>query len=149
MTTKASDAVKDAKEQAKEDEKAREEAVEEEQTRTEIDAAFHEDVAKASEKRNKALAKLDKKAGRGGNIAEIAWNETKAEEDPVYASTAFDHRNKLNAAVDAIRTSGNADIVGLEAFEARVVELLKEEKEAVGTPTRVAADAKANASAGK
>jgi hypothetical protein len=124
-----------------------EEAAKLEAKENEINAEFREDVAKAVEKRDKALAKLPRK--RGANTAEIAWNETKAEDDPAYNAIASDYRQKLDTVVQAIRETGNADVVGLEAFEERVKELLAEEKEAEGTPTKVAAKAKANAAKGK
>lgn len=146
----SSDAVKEAKAARDEAVDNAQEAAEAEQTRAQIDADFRADVAKASEKRDKALAKLDKKTGgTGGNIDEIAWNETKAEDDPVYNALAPDHRQKLRAVTDAVRSTGNADVVGLEAYEARIVELLADEKAAAGTPTAVAAAAKANLEKGK
>lgn len=145
MTDKSTDAVKDAKEAREEAVEAAADTAKDEQKRNEIDAQFREDVAKAAEKRDKALAKLSRKPGHGGNIAEIAWNDTKAEEDPPYNAITADHRHKLDVVVDAVRTTGNADVAGLELFEARVVELLAEEKAATGTVTPVAAAAKANA----
>ena len=113
--------------------------------RNAADAQFREDVAKAAEKRDKALAKLP----GSGNIAEEAWNSTKADEDPAYNAVAADHRAKLDTAVQTIRETGNADIVGLEAFEEKVKELLADEKEAEGTPSKVPAKAKEQATAGK
>lgn len=136
-----------ATEMAKDAIKAADEAAKTEQKRNEIDAEFREDVHKAAEKRDKALAKLPRAAT--ANIAETAWNDTKAEDDPDYANTAADHRRKLDTAVQAIRESGNADIAGLEAFEERVKELLAEEAEAEGTPSKVPAAAKAHAEKGK
>lgn len=124
-------------------------AAKDEAKRNEIDAEFRDAVNKASEKRTKALAKLDSKRGPGANIAEIAWNETKADEDPVYGDTTGEHRNKLAEVVRAVRETGNADVVGLEAFEARVAELLAEVKEAAGTPSKVPAEAKKNVDKGK
>lgn len=118
--------------------KAAEEGAKEEAKRAEIDAKFRDDVRKAAEHRDKALAKLP----RTGNIAEIAWNETKAEEDPEYNAVAGDFRQKLDTVVQAVRQTGNADVVGLEAFEEKVKELLAEEKEAEGTPSKTAAAAK-------
>lgn len=115
------------------------EAAKTEQKRTDIDAKFREDVRKAAEHRDKALAKLP----RSGNIAEIAWNETKAEGDPEYRDVAGDHRLKLDNVVQAVRETGNADVAGLEAFEEKVKELLAEEKEAEGTASKTAAAAKA------
>lgn len=129
-----------ATEMAKAADKAAEKAAETEQKRAEIDQQYRDDVAKAGEKRAKALAKLP---AHRGNIAEVAWDETKREEDPLYNAVAPDHRAKLDTAVQTIRESGNADIVGLEAFEERVKELLAEEAEAEGTPSKVAAAAKA------
>lgn len=116
------------------------EAAKEEAKRTDIDATFREEVQKAADKRTKALAKLPSEKHR--NIAETAWNETKAKEDPEYKDTAPDHRAKLDTVVQAIRESGNADVVGLEAFEEKVRELLAEEAEAAGTPSKTAAAAK-------
>lgn len=124
---------------------AAKEGAEVEAKRNEIDADFREGVQKLQEKRDKALAKLP----RRGNIAEVAWNETKEEGDPPYNAVASDHRQKLDTIVQAVRETGNADVVGLEAFEERVKELLADEKEAEGTPTKVAAAAKANAEKGK
>lgn len=128
------------------------EAAKEEAKRTDIDAAFREDVRKAGEKRDKALAKLP--SSKRGNIAETAWNDTKTDEDVPYNETAADFRARLDTVVQAVRETGNADVVGLEAFEERVKELLDEEKEAEGTPSKVAAAAKeapdkATAKAGK
>lgn len=91
--------------------------------RNAADAQFREDVAKAVEKRDKALAKLP----GGGNVAETAWNETKADEDPAYNAVASDFRGKLDAAVRSITETKSAGIAGLEAFEARVKELLAKE----------------------
>lgn len=125
------------------------EAAEVQAKRNEIDAQFRADVAAAGEKRNKALAKLPAEPGKGANIAELAWNQTKADDDPDYANTAGDHRRKLDTVVQAIRESGNADVVGLEAFEERVKELLADEKEAEGTPSKVPAKAKEQAEKGK
>lgn len=116
------------------------EAAKEEAKRTDIDATFRDDVRKASEKRDKALAKLP--SSKHGNIAEVAWNETKTDEDPLYKDTVADHRAKLDTVVQAVRETGNADVVGLEAFEEKVKELLEEDKEAEGTPSKVAAAAK-------
>lgn len=100
---------------------------------TEADAAFREDVAKAADKRAKALAKLP---GYSGNLAEEAWNETKAEGDPEYKDLATDFRQKLDTAVTAIEQTGNADIVGLEEFERVVVRLIAKRKdELVTKPT--------------
>lgn len=114
----ASQRDKDAKLAAKEAEK-----------RQEIDAEFREDVRKAAEKRDKALSKL--KTGR--NLAEIAWNKTKAEEDPAYNAVDSTFRERLNTVVQTIRETGNADVVGLEAFEAEVKELVAEEGGPTGT----------------
>lgn len=123
------------------------EAAKEEAKRTEIDAAFRDDVRKATEKRDKALAKLP--SSKHGNIAETAWNETKGEDDPPYNETAADHRAKLDTVVQAVRETGNADVVGLEAFEERVRELLAEEAEAAGTPSKTPAEAKKQLEKGK
>jgi hypothetical protein len=114
-------------------EKAAEEAAERQNAINEADAAFREDVAKAAEKRDKAIAKATK--GMSTNVAEEAWNETKAEGDPEYRAVAADHRAKLDTVVEAIRTTGNADVVGLEAFEAKVVELLEKRGETPGEPS--------------
>lgn len=92
--------------------------------KAEIDKEFQDTVAKAAEERNAKLAKLP--ITPGTNIAEQAWNETKADEDPVYGACAFEHRAKLDTAVDSIKRSGSADIAGLEDFEVRVKELLAE-----------------------
>lgn len=123
------------------------EGAEAEAKRADIDTRFREDVNKAAEKRNKALSKLP--AERRKNIAETAWNETKAEDDPDFNAVTPDHRAKLNYTVQTVRETGNADIVGLEAFEAKVKELLADEKEAEGTPSGVPARAKAQATEGK
>ena len=137
-----------AAEKSKAAQKTAEESAKEQAKRAEIDKEFQDDVAKAAEKRTKALSKLSPKA-RGGNIAEIAWNDTKADEDPDFGSVDATHREKLNYVVQTIRETGNADVVGLEAFEERVKELLDEEKEAEGTPSKVPAKAKENAEKGK
>lgn len=123
------------------------EAAKEEAKRAEVDTTFREDVRKAAEKRDKVLAKLP--TTRRGNIAEVAWNETREDSDPVYADTAGDHRRKLDTVVQAVRETGNADVVGLEAFEEKVKELLAEEKEAEGTPSKMPAKAKENVEKGK
>lgn len=124
-----------------------EESAKVEAKRNEIDAQFRDDVAKAAEKRDKALAKLPRRGT--GNVAETAWNETKREEDPEYKNIAGEHRRKLDDVVNAVRETGNADVAGLEAFEERVKEVLAEEKEAEGTPSKTAAAAKANVDKGK
>lgn len=104
-------------------------AAKEAQIRQEADAEFREDVRKATEKRDKKLAKLT----LGVNIAEKAWNETKAEDDPPYNAISSDHRQRLDTVVQAVRETGNADVVGLEEFEARVLELVKEQGGPTGT----------------
>lgn len=154
MTTKPrdeadKDAARPAEQPAKatDTEKAATEAAKVAAKRNEIDAQFREDVRKAAEKRDKALEKFGPR--HGGNIAEIAWNETKADEDPKYGDAAADHRRKLDTVVQAVRASGNADVVGLEAFEERVKELLADEAEAAGTPSKTPATAKAIAEKGK
>lgn len=90
----------------------------------EADATYREDVKAAGEKRAKALAKVP----GTGNLAETAWANTKSDEDPAYNDLALDFRQKLDAVVDAVRTTGNAGVVGLEEFEAEVVKLLEAEK---------------------
>lgn len=92
--------------------------------RAEADAEFRETVQKAADKRAKRLAKLP----AGANVAEQAWNETKDELDPLYNAVTPDHKFKLDTAVDHIRRTGSADIAGLEAFEARVKELIADEE---------------------
>lgn len=116
--------------------KAREEAAKRTAALNEADATFREEVAKAAEKRDKARAK----AGAPLSIAERAWDETKSDDDPLYRETALTHRQKLDDVVAAVRTSGNADVVGLEEFEARVVELLAEEGATPGAGGLVVAD---------
>jgi hypothetical protein len=111
--------------------KAAEEAAEQRAAINEADADFREAVAKATEKRDKAIEKATK--GKSGNVAEIAWNETKSDDDPLYKDCAVDHRRKLDDIVTAVRQTGNADVVGLEDFEAKVVELLKDRGEEPGT----------------
>jgi hypothetical protein len=146
MSDKTSDQVKDAVKARDEAVEAAQESVEVEATRADIDRKFREDVAKAAEKRDKALAKLPN--APGANLDEIAWNETKADDDPVYAALVPDFKQKLHTVTEAVRATGNADVVGLEAYEARIVELLEDEKAAAGTVTPVAAAAKANAEKG-
>lgn len=102
--------------------KAAKEAAERKAAIDKADADFKEAVAKAAEARDKVLEKYPDL----GNVAEAAWNDTKLEEDPLYKDVAFTKREQLNAAVDTIKQTGNADIVGLEEFEKRAVELLKE-----------------------
>ena len=143
----SSEAVKDAKDARDEAIEKAQEATEAEQTRAQIDAKFREDIQKATEKRDKALAKLPN--APGANLDEVAWNETKADDDPLYNALTPDHRQKLRVVSDAVRSTGNADVVGLEAYEARIVELLADEKAAAGTVTPVAAAAKANLEKGK
>lgn len=104
-------------------------AAKEAQIRQEADAEFREDVRKATEKRDKKLAKLK----TGINIAEKAWNETKADDDPPYNAVSSDHKQKLDTIVQAVRETGNADVVGLEEFEARVKELVDEQGGPTGT----------------
>ncbi len=118
-TKKASD-VRNAADDAKKKATERAEGL------SKADAEFRDAVAKAAKKRADAIAKLP----GGGNIAETAWNETKADEDPEYNAVSSTFRAKLDDVVAAVRQTGNADVVGLEAFEARVVELLAE----AGTP---------------
>lgn len=144
---KASDAVKEAEKARDEAIEAAQETAEAEQTRAQIDAKFREDMHKAAEKRDKALAKLPN--APGANIDEIAWNETKLDDDPPYNALTPEHRQKLRVVTDAVRATGNADVVGLEAYEARIRELLEGEKAPAGTATPVAAAAKANAEKGK
>lgn len=107
---------------AKDKEESAQKAAKAAQERSEADTEFREAVQKAAEKRAKRLEKLG-----GTSIAEKAWNETKAEEDPPYAQVSGDFRQKLDAIVATIRETGNADVVGLEAFEERVKELVAEE----------------------
>lgn len=87
------------------------------------DAEFQDTVAKAADKRKKALDKFPDT----GNFAERAWNSTKADSDPVYDEVTPDFRRKLDTAVDAIRTTGSANIAGLEDFEVEVKKLLAAE----------------------
>lgn len=102
--------------------KAAEEARERETKRNEADTEFRETVRKAGEKRAKVYADTG-----AGNIAEQAWNDTRDEDtDPPYNEISFTKRQQLDAVVEALRTSGNADVVGLEEFEARAKELLVE-----------------------
>lgn len=61
-------------------------------------------------------------------IAALAWNETKAEEDPIFDLAA--HKLLLLTAAQSIFSTGSAGIQGLEAFEAHVVSQLKELAEA-------------------
>lgn len=130
MTT----ATKSAEEARSAADREMEEARERQARINEIDATFREEVKAAADRRAKALADLP---GYSTNFAETAWNETKAEDDPLYADVSPDFRRKLDTAVDSIRNTGSADIVGLEAFEARVKELIAEEKEEK-EPTAVA-----------
>lgn len=113
-------------------EKAAQKAAEDQAKRNQIEADFREDVAKAADKRAKALAKLDPASV---NVAEQAWNDTKPEGEPDYNGITSTKKAQLDLVVDAVRTSGNADVVGLEDFEARVAELLVERGE---TPGQVA-----------
>lgn len=116
--------------------KSAEEAAKKQAAVNEADAAFREDVRKAAEKR----AKAREKAGANDNIAERAWNETKAEDDPVYGECALDFRQKLDAVVEAVRNTGNADVVGLEKFEERARQLLAEQGGEPGSTALVPAD---------
>lgn len=118
-------------------EKLREEAAKNEAARAEADAKYREAVAKAGEERQKTLDKLPDSAG---NIAEVAWNDTKEEADPLYASCAALHRQKLDAALVAIEATGTAGIQGLEDYEARVLELLAERKIPIGGTALVPTD---------
>lgn len=104
--------------------KAAKEAAERKAAIDKADADFKAAVVKAAEAREKVLEKYPDL----GNVAEAAWNETKVEEDPPYKDVTLDKRQKLDSVVDTIKTTGNADVVGLEDFEARVIELLKERK---------------------
>lgn len=88
------------------------------------EAELQKTVEEASAKHQAVLAENP----APGSYAEIAWNDTKAEGDPLYAECTGDHRRKLDTAVDAITRTGRADIVGLEAFEARVKELIEAQK---------------------
>jgi hypothetical protein len=121
---------------------AREAAAEREQALAQADADFREDVAKAAAKRQKVLDKYPDQ----GNIAERAWNATKSEDDVEYKALAGEFKQKLDDVVTAVRETGNADVVGLEEFEAEVVRLLAELDVPTGTalvpsgPGREAAD---------
>lgn len=86
------------------------------------DTDFTAAVAKAAEVRNAAYAKFPD----AGNYAEVAWNATMADTDPLYRDTATTFRQKLDTAVDAIKTTGTAGIAGLEDFEVEVKRLLAE-----------------------
>lgn len=144
MTTNAIKAAEDRRSAA--DEK-KAEATERQAAINEIDATFREEVKAAADKRAAAMAELP---GESTNMAETAWNETKSEEDPLYADLAMDFRAKVDVAFDAIKTTGNADIAGLEDFEARVKELLAEEKEATEGETKTkAATGSSSAKSGK
>lgn len=103
-------------------EKAQKEALERRTAIAEADQDFRDAVKKAAEARDKVLEKYPDL----GNVAEAAWNETKAEEGPLYKDVALTFRFKLDSTVDTIKQTGNADEIGLEEFEKRVVELLKE-----------------------
>lgn len=103
-------------------EKAARESAERTAAINEADAEFREDVAKAAAKRDKAIAKF-----KSPNVAEQAWNETKSESDPDYNAVSGDFRQKLDNVVQSVKETGNADVVGLEEFEKRVVELLAEQ----------------------
>lgn len=120
MTT----ATKLASDTKKADEKAAKEATERTAAIAKIDADFREEVKAASDKRTKALLKYPDL----NNYAERAWNDTKSEEDATYAEVSLPYRQKLDAVVEAVKTTGNADVVGLEAFEERVRELIAAEK---------------------
>lgn len=115
--------------------KAAEKAAERTNAINEADATFKEEVAKAAEKRAKAIEKVD---GASTNLAEAAWDATKAEADPRYRDSAQSHRQKLDAAVVAIQQTGNADIVGLEEFEKEVKRLIAERGETIGEGALVA-----------
>lgn len=129
MTDKATESTK-ARNARDEADEAAAKTAEVQATRAEIDAQFRADIAKATEKRDKALAKLPDTPG--ANIEEVAWNDTKRDDDPPYNALAIEHRQKLHTAAEAVRATGSAGIVGLEAYEARVKELLEAEKVLVG-----------------
>lgn len=94
----------------------------------EADAKFTEAVAKAAADRKKVYDAYPD----SGNFAERSWNATKGDDDVPYDEVASTFRGKLDTAVDTIKATGNADIAGLEDFEAEVVRLLKEANEPVG-----------------
>lgn len=81
-----------------------------------IESQFQSDMQDALNKRNKALAKFP-----SDNLAEEAWNQTKAKEDPVYAECAMNHREKLDTHADSAIKSGLAE----SEFEKKVLELHK------------------------
>jgi hypothetical protein len=118
---------------------------------TEADTAFHADVAKAAEKRDKVYADYPDKS----NLAEMAWNATKTDDDPLYKDVVGDFRRKLDFAAETVRATGNADIAGLEAFEAEIKRLLTDLDIPTGTAlvpaaaTEVAAEDAADTAAGK
>lgn len=95
----------------------------------EADAKLAEAFAKAIEARDKVYAEWPD----ANNFAEIAWNNTKVDEDPLYKDVASPFRAKLDDAAATIRTTGNADIVGLEDFEVEVKRLLEESEIPVGS----------------
>lgn len=115
--TKATKTPKGDKEQA-----ALEASAERTAALAEADSEFKDAVAKAGEARKKVLDAYPD----AGNIAERAWNTTKRDDDVDYAAATLPFRQKLDTVVEAVRSSGNADVVGLEDFEAEVVRLLKE-----------------------
>lgn len=132
MTTTATKSAEDRRTKADE---AAEAARERQAKIAEIDTTFKDAVKAAADERAEALAELNEDFP-STNIAEQAWNETKAEADPLYADVAADFRQKLDVTVDTIKGTGNADEVGLEDFEARVKELLAEEDPNAETATK-------------
>lgn len=90
--------------------------------RKQIEADLQEDVNTAVAKHDAALAELP-----GGSVAERAWNATKADDDPVYREISSVKKQQLAEVEEAVRRTGNADVVGLEAYEAEVKRLLEAE----------------------
>lgn len=125
----------------KEAEKVAKEAGERKAALDKADADFREAVAKGAEAREKIREKYPDL----GNVAELAWNETKPVTDPDYVGCSLTFRQKLDATVDTIKATGNADEIGLKDFEKRVVELLVERELPVAGVVKAREEEKAKA----
>lgn len=53
-------------------------------------------------------------------LAAIAWNTTKAADDPIFAACTPEHKSKLFAIINSVERGIPAGVTGLEAFEAAV-----------------------------
>lgn len=65
-------------------------------------------------------------------LAQQAWDQTKSKEDPAYADERMqmDFRGKLNTVAKDVLDHGTpGNVSGLEAFDAKCLELVKAERD--------------------